>query len=45
MFLALWEFDVKLGCDEGLKSAYGPGWGWAPLVSARSCFATNSPPG
>ncbi len=31
MFLALWEFDVKPGCDERFESIYGPDGDWAQL--------------
>lgn len=31
MFLALWEFDVKQGCDERFESVYGPNGDWARL--------------
>jgi hypothetical protein len=31
MFLVLWEFDVKPGCDERFESVYGPSGGWAQL--------------
>jgi len=31
MFLALWEFDVKSGCDERFVSVYGPSGDWAQL--------------
>ena len=31
MFLALWEFDVKPGCDQRFKSVYGPSGDWVRL--------------
>jgi hypothetical protein len=31
MFLALWEFDVKPGCDQRFISVYGPSGDWARL--------------
>jgi hypothetical protein len=31
MFLALWEFDVKPGCDERFESVYGPDGDWVQL--------------
>jgi hypothetical protein len=31
MFLALWEFDVKPGCEERFESVYGPSGDWAQL--------------
>jgi hypothetical protein len=36
MFLALWEFDVKPGCDERFVSVYGPDGDWAQLFR-RDC--------
>ena len=36
MFLALWEFEVKPGCENRFESVYGPGGDWARL------FATDS---
>ena len=31
MFVALWEFEVKPGCQERFQKAYGPGGDWARL--------------
>ena len=31
MFLALWEFDVKPGCEERFEKLYGPSGEWAKL--------------
>lgn len=31
MFLALWEFDVKPGCDQRFESVYGPRGQWVQL--------------
>jgi hypothetical protein len=31
MFLALWEYDVKPGCEERFESVYGPDGEWAQL--------------
>jgi hypothetical protein len=31
MFLALWEFDVKPGCEERFESVYGPDGDWVQL--------------
>lgn len=31
MFLVLWEFDVKQGCEERFESVYGPTGDWARL--------------
>jgi quinol monooxygenase YgiN len=29
MFVVLWEFEVKPGCEERFESVYGPQGGWA----------------
>jgi heme-degrading monooxygenase HmoA len=31
MFVALWEYEVKPGCEESFQSAYGPAGAWARL--------------
>ena len=31
MFLVLWEFEVKQGCEEVFESLYGPDGDWAQL--------------
>ena len=31
MFLVLWEYDVKPGCDERFVRVYGPDGDWAHL--------------
>jgi len=31
MFLVLWEFDVKQGCEERFESVYGPTGDWDRL--------------
>ncbi|MGC1618459.1 MAG: hypothetical protein WA765_08215 [Candidatus Acidiferrum sp.] len=31
MFLVLWEYDVKPGCEEVFESIYGPEGDWAQL--------------
>ncbi len=31
MFLILWEFEVKPGCEQSFESAYGPGGAWNGL--------------
>jgi heme-degrading monooxygenase HmoA len=31
MFLALWEFDVKPGCEKRFENVYGPDGDWARL--------------
>jgi heme-degrading monooxygenase HmoA len=31
MFVALWEFEVKPGCEQRFEEAYGPEGDWARL--------------
>jgi Antibiotic biosynthesis monooxygenase len=31
MFLVLWEFEVKPGCEQRFQSVYGPGGDWDTL--------------
>lgn len=31
MFLTLWEFEVKSGCEELFEQGYGPGGDWVGL--------------
>jgi heme-degrading monooxygenase HmoA len=31
MFLVLWEFEVKPGCEQRFERVYGPGGGWDSL--------------
>jgi heme-degrading monooxygenase HmoA len=31
MFLVLWEFHVKPGCEERFERVYGPGGDWSQL--------------
>ena len=38
MFVALWEYDVKPGCEEIFEKAYGPGGGWARLFRVDSNY-------
>jgi len=38
MFLALWEFDVKPGCDERFESVYGPVGDWAQLFRRDAAY-------
>jgi len=38
MFLVLWEFDVKQGCEERFESAYGPTGDWARLFGLDSAY-------
>jgi len=32
MFLALWEYEVKPGCEERFEKDYGPEGDWAQLL-------------
>ena len=36
MFVALWEFEVKPGCEERFERAYGPDGEWARLFRSDS---------
>jgi hypothetical protein len=38
MFLALWEYEVKPGCEERFENAYGPGGGWVRLFRSDSNY-------
>jgi heme-degrading monooxygenase HmoA len=38
MFLALWEFEVKSGCEERFQSAYGAEGEWARLFRTDENF-------
>jgi hypothetical protein len=38
MFLALWEFEVKPGCEERFEKVYGPAGDWAMLFHTDSCY-------
>ena len=38
MFLALWEFDVKQGCEERFESVYGPDGDWARLFRRTPAY-------
>jgi hypothetical protein len=38
MFLALWEFDVKPGCEERFEKVYGPEGGWARLFRRHAQY-------
>ena len=38
MFVALWEFEVKPGCEEGFERVYGPGGDWAKLFRSDSNY-------
>jgi hypothetical protein len=34
MFVVLWEFEVKPGCEERFETVYGPGGDWLPFFDA-----------
>jgi len=34
MFVALWEYEVKPGCEESFQSAYGPQGDWVRLFQS-----------
>ncbi len=38
MFLALWEFEVKSGCEERFRSVYGAEGEWARLFRTDPNF-------
>jgi len=38
MFVALWEYEVKPGCEESFQSAYGPQGDWVRLFQADPHF-------
>jgi heme-degrading monooxygenase HmoA len=38
MFLALWEFEVKSGCEERFRSVYGAEGEWARLFQMDENF-------
>jgi hypothetical protein len=38
MFLILWEFEVKPGCEERFEKVYGPGGEWARLFRTDSQY-------
>ena len=38
MFVALWEFEVKPGCEERFEKVYGPGGDWARLFRLDSNY-------
>jgi hypothetical protein len=41
MFVILWEFEVKPGCEQCFESAYGPEGAWSQLF--RQVPATSKP--
>jgi hypothetical protein len=38
MFVALWEYEVKPGCEESFQSAYSPQGDWVRLFQADPHF-------
>jgi heme-degrading monooxygenase HmoA len=38
MFVALWEYEVKPGCEESFQSAYGPQGDWVRLFQRDPHF-------
>jgi len=38
MFVALWEYEVKPGCEERFENAYGPDGDWARLFRSDSHY-------
>jgi len=38
MFVVLWEFEVKPGCEIEFKSAYGSTGPWTQLFRRDSCY-------
>ena len=38
MFVALWEFEVKLGCEERFEMVYGRDGDWAKLFRSDSHY-------
>ena len=38
MFLILWEFEVKPGCEQSFESAYGPDGAWSRLFGRDQGF-------
>jgi hypothetical protein len=39
MFVALWEYEVKLGCQERFEKTYGPDGEWARLFRGDSKYS------
>ena len=39
MFVALWEYEVKPGCEERFEKAYGPDGDWAKLFHSDSHYS------
>jgi hypothetical protein len=43
MFVALWEFEVKPGCEERFEMVYGPDGDWAKLFRSDSHYRETRP--
>jgi hypothetical protein len=41
MFLILWEFEVKPGCEQSFQSAYGPEGAWSRLFRSDSGYLST----
>ena len=39
MFVVLWEFEVKPGCEDRFEQVYGAGGDWASLFRRDACYA------
>jgi heme-degrading monooxygenase HmoA len=42
MFVALWEFEVKPGCEERFQKVYGPEGDWAKLFRRDANYQENT---
>jgi heme-degrading monooxygenase HmoA len=38
MFVALWEYEVKQGCEKRFEEAYGPDGGWVRLFRSNANY-------
>ena len=38
MFLILWEFEVKPGCEKRFEDSYGPQGDWASFFRRDACY-------
>jgi len=38
MFVALWEYEVKPGCEKRFEKTYGPHGGWARLFRSDANY-------
>jgi hypothetical protein len=38
MFVALWEYEVKPGCEKRFEEAYGPDGGWVRLFRSDANY-------